>query len=182
MQRVPIVVGPPSLHGPSQANGTAGGPLSVFECRSNACYELPIATGGPPTTIRIHLITRENHVRDSVCGGWLLQAGTYSQTVVIYGHPIAELNLRSRPYLPWELVRPRRIARFYMLTAVNSWTHIANDAANDIWVAVHIISHYHGGKMLDVEVELEPPCKWVVWEVLSKGELLPHEVILRGYY
>ena len=25
-------------------------------------------------------------------------------------------------------------------------------------------------------------CKWVVWEVLSKGELLPHEVILRGYY
>ena len=24
-------------------------------------------------------------------------------------------------------------------------------------------------------------CKWVVWEVLSKGELLPHEVILRGY-
>ena len=25
-------------------------------------------------------------------------------------------------------------------------------------------------------------CKWVVWEVLSNGELLPHEVILRGYY
>ena len=25
-------------------------------------------------------------------------------------------------------------------------------------------------------------CKWVAWEVLSKGELLPHEVILRGYY
>ena len=25
-------------------------------------------------------------------------------------------------------------------------------------------------------------CKWVVWAVLSKGELLPHEVILRGYY
>ena len=25
-------------------------------------------------------------------------------------------------------------------------------------------------------------CKWVLWEVLSKGELLPHEVILRGYY
>ena len=25
-------------------------------------------------------------------------------------------------------------------------------------------------------------CKWVVWEVLSKGQLLPHEVILRGYY
>ena len=25
-------------------------------------------------------------------------------------------------------------------------------------------------------------CKWVVWEVLSKGELLPHDVILRGYY
>ena len=24
-------------------------------------------------------------------------------------------------------------------------------------------------------------CKWVVWEVLSKGELLRHEVILRGY-
>ena len=22
----------------------------------------------------------------------------------------------------------------------------------------------------------------MVWEVLSKGELLPHEVILRGYY
>ena len=25
-------------------------------------------------------------------------------------------------------------------------------------------------------------CKWVVWEVLSKGELLPHEVSLSGYY
>ena len=44
-----------------------------------------------------------------------------------------------------------------MLTAVNSWTHIANDAANNIWVGGHAISDYHGGKMLDVEVELEPP-------------------------
>ena len=25
-------------------------------------------------------------------------------------------------------------------------------------------------------------CKWVVWAVLSKGESLPHEVILTGYY
>ena len=25
-------------------------------------------------------------------------------------------------------------------------------------------------------------CKWVLSDVLSKGELLPHEVILRGYY
>ena len=25
-------------------------------------------------------------------------------------------------------------------------------------------------------------CKWVVWDVLSKGELLPHEGILIGYY
>ena len=30
--------------------------------------------------------------------------------------------------------------------------------------------------------ERDRRCKWVVWEVLSKGELLPHEVILRGYY
>ena len=100
MQRVPIVVGPPSLHGPGQAKGTAGGPLSAFECRRNARHGFPIATGGPPTTIWIHLITPENHVRDAVCGGWLLRAGTYSQTVVIHAHTIAELNLRSRPYLP----------------------------------------------------------------------------------
>ena len=44
-----------------------------------------------------------------------------------------------------------------MLTTVNSWMHIANGAGNDLWVGVHIISDYHGGKMLDVEVELEPP-------------------------
>ena len=25
-------------------------------------------------------------------------------------------------------------------------------------------------------------CKWVVWKVPSEGELLPHDVILSGYY
>ena len=100
MQCVPIVVGLPSLQGPRQANGTAAGPVSVFGCRGNVRYSFPIATGGPPTTIRIHLITRENHVREAVCGGWLLRAGTYSQKVVIYAHASAELNLCRRPYLP----------------------------------------------------------------------------------
>ena len=169
MQRVPIVVGPPSLHGPGQANGTAGGPLSAFECRRNAPYGLPIASGGPPTTIRIHLITSENHLGDAVCGGWLLRAGTYLQTLVIHAHTIAELNLRSRPNLLWELGLPRRIAHFYMLTAVNSWTHIANDAANDIWVGVHIISDYHGSKMSDVDLELEPPGQVPIAGVAGSG-------------
>ena len=100
MQRVTIVVGPPSLHGPGQAHGTAGGPLSVLECRKNATYGFPIATGRPPTRIRIHLIPLESHVRDAVYVGWLVQASTYSQAVVIHAHTIAELTLSSRPFLP----------------------------------------------------------------------------------
>ena len=35
------------------------------------------------------------------------------------------------------------------------------------------LTHHHQSMIM---------CKWVVWEVLSKGELLPHEVILSGYY
>ena len=38
MQRVPIVYVPPSLHGPGQANGTSGGPLSAFVYRRDAHY------------------------------------------------------------------------------------------------------------------------------------------------
>ena len=36
--------------------------------------------------------------------------------------------------------------------------------------------------MSEFNYKIIDTCKWVVWEVLSKGELLPHEVILRGYY
>ena len=169
MQQVPIVVGPPGLHVPSQVNGTAGGSSSAFERRRNARYEFPIGTGGPPTRIRIHVITHEEHVRDPVCGGWLLRAATYSQTVGIYGYTIAELNLCSRPYLPCELGRPHRIVRFYMLIAVNSCTHIANNAGNDIWVGVHTISNYHVSKMLDVEIVLEPPGPVLIAGVAGSG-------------
>ena len=99
MQPVPIVVGPPSLHGPGQVNKTAAGPLTAFEYRRNARYGFPMATGGPPTTIRIHLVALENHVRDAVRVGWLLRTCTYSQMVVSYAHTIPELNLPSRPHL-----------------------------------------------------------------------------------
>ena len=77
--------------------------------------------------------------------------------MVINAQTIAGLNLRRRPYLPQEQVRPCRIARLYMLAVVKSLTHIGNDAATDIWVVDHVVSNYYGGKVLDLEVELEPP-------------------------
>ena len=99
MQRIPIMLVPPSLHGPGPENATAGGLVTACQYPSNTHYGFPIASGGAPLTIRVHLITLEKPIRDAIYGGWLLLAGRYLQTGLMYAHTIAELNLRTRPYL-----------------------------------------------------------------------------------
>ncbi|RPB22175.1 hypothetical protein L211DRAFT_850932 [Terfezia boudieri ATCC MYA-4762] len=67
MQQVPIVIPPPSL--PDGASGVAVGPLAARTCCCAVPHEWPTSIGGPPTSVRIHIITPENHTRDVACGG-----------------------------------------------------------------------------------------------------------------
>ncbi|RPB18148.1 hypothetical protein L211DRAFT_854414 [Terfezia boudieri ATCC MYA-4762] len=153
MQQVAIVVPPPSLL--AGGGGVAGGLLAGHSCRRAVPHGWPTSTGGPPTSVRIHVITPENHTRDVACGGWLFTAITVSGTLRILAHTMAELVLRSQPFLPWELGASRQISRFYVLDRPDRWRVLPLGVANDLELARHITVDYFGGNMLDLQVELQ---------------------------
>ncbi|KAF8422303.1 hypothetical protein BGX38DRAFT_1279851 [Terfezia claveryi] len=104
MRRVPNLVPRASMpRQGSRAGLIAGGALARLTCRRPVPAGGAPSTAGPPTSIRIHIITPENHVADVNCGGWLFQPNTQSQTVTIHAHTMAELQLRCQPFLPLEL-------------------------------------------------------------------------------
>ncbi|KAF8434408.1 hypothetical protein BGX38DRAFT_1275492 [Terfezia claveryi] len=74
--RVPLAGAPP---------GVAGGPLAP-----SLCYQPPLAgwapaVGGPPNTVRVHIIKPEMHGPDPLYGGWIFSSTTISSTVVLVG-------------------------------------------------------------------------------------------------
>jgi len=99
MQRVPVVAPPPSL--PAGGGGVAGGPFAARTCRRDVPNLWSAATGGPPTSVRVHVITSENYVRDIACGGWLFTNQATSGTLRVPAHTIVELELCCQPLLPW---------------------------------------------------------------------------------
>ncbi|KAF8432000.1 hypothetical protein BGX38DRAFT_1276980 [Terfezia claveryi] len=158
MQRIPILIPNASLPRQGACAGLiAGGVLAHHTCRRPVPAGGAPATAGPPTSIRIHIITPEDHVRDVDCGGWLFQPNTQSQTVTIHAHTMAELQLRCQPFLPSELGTVREIARYYVLDNTQRWMLLALRLCSNFWLGVHIIAGYSGGMMLDVQVEVKPP-------------------------
>ncbi|RPB18312.1 hypothetical protein L211DRAFT_854237 [Terfezia boudieri ATCC MYA-4762] len=93
MQQVAIVVPPPSL--PVGGGGVANSLLAGYSYHYAVPYGWPTSTGGQPTSVRIYVITLENHTRDIACGGWLFMAITMSGTLRILAYTMAELVLRS---------------------------------------------------------------------------------------
>ena len=69
MPQVKIVVQPASLprHG-SRAGMVPSGALATAVCRLECPAGGPPAKDGPPTSVRIHIITLEDHVMDANCG------------------------------------------------------------------------------------------------------------------
>ncbi|KAF8425789.1 hypothetical protein BGX38DRAFT_1279144 [Terfezia claveryi] len=96
-------------------------------------------------------------MQDVAYGGWLFTAITVSGTLRILAHTMAELVLRSQPFLPWELGASRQISRFYVLDRPDRWRVHPLGVDNDPELARHITADYFGGNMLDLQVEVCPP-------------------------
>jgi len=155
MQRVPVVAPPPSL--PAGGSGVAGGPFAARTCPRAVPHRWPAATGGPPTSVRVHVITLENHTRDVACGGGLFTDRTTSGTLRVLAHTMVELELRCQPLLPWELGAVRQVVRVYVLDRPDSWQLLPLGVASDQQLVGYIAADYAGGHMLDIQVEVCPP-------------------------
>ncbi|KAF8430742.1 hypothetical protein BGX38DRAFT_1277688 [Terfezia claveryi] len=134
MQRVPILIPNASLpRQGARAGLIAGGVLAHHTCRRPVPAGGAPATAGPPTSIRIHIITPK-----IMCGMWIA-------------------GLRCQPFLLSELGTVREIARYYVLDNTQRWMLLALGLSSNFWLGVHIIAGYSGGMMLDVQVEVKPP-------------------------
>ena len=157
MRQVPVVIPAPSTGGRKNRGKQAGGRLQAQKCRKAAPAGQPAATEGQPVSVKIHIITPEDHTRDAICGGWLFKPYTRSHTVILQIHTMDELHRRSLPYVPTELGAVRRIAHFYALISEDRLEHLPQDAASNFWLSVYIVQSDNDGAMLDVQVEVAPP-------------------------
>ena len=99
---------PPSL--PAEGGGVSGGALATRTCRRAVPHTWPAATDGPPTSVRVHVITPENHTRNIAGGGWLFIDRTTSGTLRVLAYMMVELELYCQPLLQWELGAVRQVA------------------------------------------------------------------------
>ena len=107
IQQVPVVAPSPSL---SAGGGrVVGGPFAAHTCHRAVTDRWPVATSGPPTSLRVHVITPENHTRDVACGGWLFTDRTTSGTVRVLIHIMVKVELRCQLLLQRELGAVRQV-------------------------------------------------------------------------
>ena len=142
---------PPILPPSSGSSKVAGGPLAMQKLMLPPPVGGPSAYG-PPTSVRIHIITPHNHTEDPVCKGWIFSQATLSYTVTLLQHTMVELRLRTEPHVPWEQGAMGRIVHFYALENINMFKLLEED----FWLGVFLIKAGQSKVMMDIQVELAP--------------------------
>ncbi|RPB18106.1 hypothetical protein L211DRAFT_854460 [Terfezia boudieri ATCC MYA-4762] len=136
--RVPLTGAPP---------GVACGPLALSICHQPHLVGWALSVGGPPNTVRIHIITLEMHGPDPLYGGWIFSSATISSMVVLGLHSIAAILVAAAPFIP-----PGQVVRhIYAIDIAGRFVYITMDYL----VRMMIMAH-RGPNLMDFQVELDP--------------------------
>ena len=139
--------GGPRLPASGAPPGAAGGELAGAVCHQPPPAGLAAALGGPPMSVRIHIIRHEAHGPDPLHGGWIFTPATISATFVLGVHSLIGLTEAAAPYIPGG----RHIRYIYGLNSAGQFIHMTMD-----FILVAIITGNPGPSMADFQLELGP--------------------------
>jgi len=127
--------------------GMTGGPLALSVCRQPNSVGWAPVEGGPPLTLRVHIIMPKQHGLDPLYGGWVFTSTTISAMVVLDLHSMVAVEAAATPYIPagW-------VVRFlYIMDVGGRFLHLVMD-----YVLTMIIMAHQGPHLLDFQLELAP--------------------------